>query len=135
MTTIHGDYHYPQAHREHIAKSEPHQSPRHHGPSVPDLRFEYSYLRSIRPLVHVERVTPPTDEKGKGKEKAVEDDEEGSQVVKLEETVTVDWGRLVWVTTRDQVLSPFIQGAAWCVLPRSPLFNLSNHTLYLFYLP
>ena len=39
-------------------------------PPVPDLRFEYSYLRSVRQYVQLERPAPPQTSE-KGKEKAV----------------------------------------------------------------
>lgn len=92
-------------------------------PPVPDLRFEYSYVRSVAPYVHIEQVSSeqasiPTSEKGK--EKAVE----GVDAVEpttgatrqVTDVVRVDWGRIVWITTRDQVISPLVQGALWCVL-------------------
>ena len=40
-------------------------------PPVPDLRFEYSYTRSVSQYVHVERVPPPSSEKGKEKEETI----------------------------------------------------------------
>ncbi|KAL1946274.1 hypothetical protein VTO73DRAFT_15401 [Trametes versicolor] len=91
-------------------------------PPVPDLRFEYSYVRSVAPYVHIEQVSSeqasiPTSEKGK--EKAVE----GVDAVEpatgatrqVTDVVRVDWGRIVWITTRDQVISPLLQGALWGV--------------------
>lgn len=58
---------------------------KHHLPSlppIPDLRFEYSYLRRIEPY------------------------HQGSET---------QWGRIVWATILDQVISPMLQGAIWCV--------------------
>ncbi|EIW55309.1 uncharacterized protein TRAVEDRAFT_153692 [Trametes versicolor FP-101664 SS1] len=91
-------------------------------PPVPDLRFEYSYVRSVAPYVHIEQMSSeqasiPTSEKGK--EKAVE----GVDAVEpttgatrqVTDVVRVDWGRIVWITTRDQVISPLVQGALWGV--------------------
>ena len=87
-------------------------------PPVPDMRFEYSYLRSVRQCVQIERPTASE----KGKEKAVEgegeeeNEREGEvQVVGAGEIVQVQWGRILWITTRDQVISPLLQGALWCV--------------------
>ena len=92
-------------------------------PPVPDMRFEYSYLRSVRQCVQIER--PSASEKGK--EKAVEGEGEGDderegevqgrevQVAGAGEIVQVQWGRILWITTRDQVISPLLQGALWCV--------------------
>ena len=90
-------------------------------PPVPDLRFEYSYTRSVAPYVHLER--PAGD---KGKEKAVgtggegEEGEEGGEgrdghEVAGAEIMRVQWGRVLWITMRDQVISLFLQGALWCV--------------------
>ena len=89
-------------------------------PPVPDLRFEYSYTRSVAPYVHLER--PAGD---KGKERAVGAGEEGEEEeggegrvgheVAGAEIMRVQWGRVLWITMRDQVISLFLQGALWCV--------------------
>ncbi|KAI0822978.1 hypothetical protein BC628DRAFT_1326056 [Trametes gibbosa] len=82
-------------------------------PPVPDLRFEYSYVRSVAPHVHIEQAaSPPPSTSEKGKEKAVEGlvlESQGREVVRVE------WGRILWITTRDQVISPLLQGALWGV--------------------
>lgn len=72
---------------------------------IPDLRFEYTYLKRVRPYVHVQRRTEEkyTDEKEEG----AAEDTEGQEVV------TVEWGKVIWITTRDQVISPLLQGALW----------------------
>ena len=78
-------------------------------PAVPDLRFEQSYLSSIRPFVHVERSfgeTAAEDAKGKGKGVDVPGDVQVST-----EVITIRWGRVAWITTRDQIISPLLQGA------------------------
>ncbi|TFK84379.1 hypothetical protein K466DRAFT_496699 [Polyporus arcularius HHB13444] len=85
-------------------------------PPVPDLRFEYSYTRSISPYVHVERVPAPPS--GKGKEKAVDGEEEQDPLaaaVSSGEVIRVDWGQVIWITTKDQIISPLVQGALWGV--------------------
>ncbi|KAI0078334.1 hypothetical protein K474DRAFT_1558678, partial [Panus rudis PR-1116 ss-1] len=85
---------------------------------VPELRFEQSYLRSIRPFVHVEHIghhlqpQPHIDEKGKQREKP-EEVEHSEVVVVHEDDIRVQWDKVLWVTTRDQVISPLIQGALW----------------------
>ena len=98
-------------------------------PPVPDFRFEYSYTRSVAQYVHVDTAPTPTPISGKGKEKAVGggEDEPGSEDRALAEhrgageVVRVEWGQVLWITARDQVLSPLLQGALWCVvLLRSP---------------
>ena len=92
-------------------------------PPVPDLRFEYSYTRSVAQYVHVDTVPTPTSISGKGKEKAGGGGEDGpgsedralAEHRGAGEVVRVEWGRVLWITTRDQVLSPLLQGALWCV--------------------
>ena len=85
-------------------------------PPVPDLRFEYSYTRSVSQYVHVERVPPPSSEKGKEKAMDGEEEQDSSAVaVGAGEVVRVDWRRVIWITTRDQVISPLVQGALWYV--------------------
>ncbi|KAH8102986.1 hypothetical protein BXZ70DRAFT_872906, partial [Cristinia sonorae] len=73
---------------------------------LPDLRFEYSYLRSIRQYVHVER--KPAS-RNNGDVLLPSDAEE----LERGDIIRVQWGQIVWVTMRDQVLSPLVQGAVW----------------------
>lgn len=80
-------------------------------PPVPDLRFEYSYLRSVSQYVHLERPSPSG--KGKGKEDEAADNEGGATG---SEVVRVEWGHILWITTRDQLISPLLQGALWYVI-------------------
>ncbi|KAI9063771.1 hypothetical protein FKP32DRAFT_1592182 [Trametes sanguinea] len=93
-------------------------------PPVPDLRFEYSYVRSVAPYIHVDRTTsesapaPGTaSEKGKERERlgGERDATQVNTAVRATEVVRVDWGRVLWITTRDQVISPLLQGALWGV--------------------
>ncbi|KAL4249443.1 Mitophagy receptor Atg43 [Abortiporus biennis] len=81
-------------------------------PAVPDLRFEQSYLRGVRPYVHVERIGPGKTAKQDEKGKAITVQEEPST---RREVIKVDWTNLAWITTRDQVISPLLQGALWGV--------------------
>ncbi|KAF7324738.1 hypothetical protein MKEN_00515500 [Mycena kentingensis (nom. inval.)] len=62
--------------------------------TVPDLRFEYGFLKSVQPFFEL-----------KGKERQ----EPGSEVLDIQ------WGHVGWVTLRDQVLSPLAQGALWAI--------------------
>ncbi|KXN87777.1 hypothetical protein AN958_08161 [Leucoagaricus sp. SymC.cos] len=75
-------------------------------PVIPDLRFEYSYLRSIRPYVHVERL-------GGGDAKEQTSAQHPSTGPK--EMVRVEWRKVIWITTRDQVISPLLQGILWAI--------------------
>ncbi|KAJ6460881.1 hypothetical protein C8R45DRAFT_842241, partial [Mycena sanguinolenta] len=72
--------------------------------NVPDLRFEYGVSRSIRPYFRLHR----NESKGKGKER---DNAMSGPVDALE----IQWLNVAWVMTRDQVLSPMLQGTLWCV--------------------
>ncbi|THH20326.1 hypothetical protein EW146_g1004 [Bondarzewia mesenterica] len=82
--------------------------------AIPDMRFEQTYLKRILPYVHIERRTSApigaSDETGKRKEKA-DGDVDAEEV--SEEVITVQWGKVFWITTRDQVISPLLQGALW----------------------
>jgi hypothetical protein len=98
-------------------------------PVIPDLRFEQSYLKSIQPYVHIEEAESQelrvVNEKGKGKEKAElprEGEEQREQLIRRDvepivdsshHLVRIEWGRVAWVTTRDQIISPLLQGALW----------------------
>ena len=42
------------------------------------------------------------------------------------EVVHVQWGRILWITTRDQILSPLLQGALWCVSLARATLRISN---------
>lgn len=116
-----------------------HKTPAPLLPVIPDLRFESSYVRSVRRYVEVERVGPST-ETGTAPVNAdllrhtlVEDDferieEEADRerrglrgqkgevaVAGSSEIIRVRWKSVIWVTVRDQVISPLIQGALWSV--------------------
>lgn len=74
--------------------------------AVPDLRFEQSYMRSVKPYIHLE--TRPEGQTAYAVKLDV------MPVVDSERQIArIEWGQLVWVTTRDQIISPFLQGALW----------------------
>lgn len=101
-------------------KDHPH---RHHEdrprlPDIPDLRFEYSYVRSVRRFVQVERVSQPQSaeqEEYEAVDAAQRQETSGEVSLRPSEVITVQWGKVFWVTFRDQVISPFVQGTLWCV--------------------
>jgi len=128
-------YHHHSKH-PHGGNRDQHHPPRL--PVIPDLRFEYSYLRSIRPYVSIERIIALDARSAMKVELVAEDDyislgaegkekellEEDRLVVpKLQSTMVsgpreiihLQWQKIFWVTLRDQVISPFLQGALWCV--------------------
>ncbi|KAJ7100622.1 hypothetical protein B0H15DRAFT_455831 [Mycena belliarum] len=74
--------------------------------TVPDLRFEYGFLKSVRPYFRLQE----TASKGKGKEK-----EEAGDATEPGDALEIQWQDIAWVTTRDQVLSPLLQGALWAI--------------------
>lgn len=82
--------------------------------AVPDLRFEYGFLKSVRPYFRIRPTTTTVPESpegtGKGKEKAPAREGEAAT-----EVLEIQWLDVGWVTVRDQVLSPLVQGALWCV--------------------
>lgn len=113
MTSLHNDFH------EHW-DDHAHHHQRRRIAAVPDLRFEQSYLRSIRPYVRVEPISTEVlskDEKGKGVAGLEDDDHDSSSriVIRKEEDIQIQWASVLWVTTKDQIISPLLQGALWYV--------------------
>lgn len=112
---------------------KPIQNSRSRLPVIPDLRFEYSYLRSVRPYIHIERSTSasvPTDVHpvepafedheyerinipGDQKETEGNDKTLSPTPIFASEIIRVQWGKVIWITVRDQVISPLLQGALW----------------------
>ncbi|BEI85354.1 hypothetical protein CcaverHIS002_0507550 [Cutaneotrichosporon cavernicola] len=68
-------------------------------PPIPEMRFEQAYLRSLMP--------------------ALQSDTAGGDVksdIAGGKEVAVVWNKAAWITVRDQVISPFLQGAFWGIL-------------------
>ncbi|KAI0042755.1 hypothetical protein FA95DRAFT_535022 [Auriscalpium vulgare] len=89
-----------QFHGRHERTEQAHHAPRLPASVIPDLRFEQTYLKKITPHIRLERGV-----RVKGKEK------EGDHVAG--EVVSVEWGKVIWITARDQVISPLVQGVLW----------------------
>jgi hypothetical protein len=110
---------------------------------IPDLRFEYSYLKSVGRYVHLERLAKDHSSSSRpsgnhpSEEKLLEDyenlelreptpaAEEQSSVQPTSrpgELVHVQWGGVLWFTIRDQVIAPFLQGALWYDIHSLPHF-------------
>lgn len=87
-----------------------------HIPAIPDLRFEHSYLRSIAPYVQTRRVTL-----GHASEKPVSTVHDSNGFL---EVAGIDWRKVAWITIRDQLISPLLQGAIWRVCSLMWYFNL-----------
>ncbi|KAF8488079.1 hypothetical protein JB92DRAFT_3018286 [Gautieria morchelliformis] len=99
--------------------------------SIPDLRFEQSYLLSLQRFIHhddaQECFIARTDAKiansaRKGekltKEKSIDmaGKSSGTEAGFYGVPLRLDWGGILYVTIRNQILSPFAQGAALLVL-------------------
>ncbi|GLB42178.1 hypothetical protein LshimejAT787_1101930 [Lyophyllum shimeji] len=91
-------------------------------PVIPDLRFEYSYLRSIQRYVTIRRQQPSDHPEQRrednGFEKVGRDTDyepRPSSSNAPSEVIEIQWGRVAWITTRDQVISPLLQGALWAL--------------------
>ncbi|ORY32225.1 hypothetical protein BCR39DRAFT_41625 [Naematelia encephala] len=89
-------------------------------PPLPDLRFEQSYLLSIRPFLKPRPNAATAAEKGPvpaegahTETKSLVASSDDDKVFHWGRQVDVDWGMVSWVTLRDQVLSPLVQGALW----------------------
>lgn len=104
------------------------QPPQAKMPMIPDLRFEYSYLRSIQRYITVHRAPAPKinvhldNDADKEEFEGVRvgssgQSEQDSQPLALRnhpsEVIAIQWGRVLWVTARDQIISPLLQGALW----------------------
>lgn len=104
-----------------IHRPSPGSDSLHKLPAIPDLRFEQSYMLSIAPYVHWRDSSSSStsasgmrSEKGKAVENAalVSAAEADVQAV---EVVSIEWNRVIWITVRDQVISPLLQGTIWYV--------------------
>ncbi|WVR05084.1 hypothetical protein IAU60_002096 [Kwoniella sp. DSM 27419] len=87
-------------------------------PPLPDLRFEQSYLLSIRPFLTPRPSRASVQERGpvehtEKESKTLVTSADEDSVFHWGRQVDVDWRRVSWVTLRDQVISPLIQGALW----------------------
>ena len=86
---------------------------------IPDLRFEQVYLKRIQDCIHI----GPRDVKEKGKvlPGVVEIDDtdftSSTHTTPLinssQRIVRIDWGRIFYITLRDQVMMPLLQGMLW----------------------
>ncbi|KAF8222363.1 hypothetical protein L208DRAFT_1413555 [Tricholoma matsutake] len=95
-----------------LLPERPASHPPHPRPRLPirDLRFEYSYIHSIEPYVEFFHGT-------QGNESLRDDeDESGSRKESSTgEVVHIKWGKVAWITVRDQIISPLLQGAFWAI--------------------
>jgi hypothetical protein len=79
-----------------------------HAP-IPDFRFEPSYLKAIAPFLHWKQ--PWTHQANTHINDS--DDEERRERERQRGAVAVRWSGVLWVTIRDQVIMPLLQGVLW----------------------
>jgi len=88
------------------------EEPRPRKLPIPDLRFEQTYLRRIRGCLHIEPQTAPISEDG--------DYVAVTHVVPLinpsQQVISIDWWNVAYITWRDQVMMPLLQGILWWVV-------------------
>ncbi|KAF8888574.1 hypothetical protein BD779DRAFT_1523757 [Infundibulicybe gibba] len=89
-------------------------------PVIPDLRFEHSYLRSIQSCLEFRPVTTDTQvseshraEYAEILEGEKENHHQGTS--QPAQVLHIRWGKVLWITARDQVISPLLQGTLWAV--------------------
>ncbi|KAG1753596.1 uncharacterized protein EDB91DRAFT_1214888 [Suillus paluster] len=86
---------------------------------IPDIRFEQTYLTRVQTCLHVEE----TAGRGGGVDSALSTDDpfiaatHVSPVITSSQQITrIDWGKLAWITVRDQIVMPLLQGMLWGVI-------------------
>ncbi|ETS63378.1 hypothetical protein PaG_01659 [Moesziomyces aphidis] len=86
-------------------------------PTLPDLRFEQSYIATIRGFLHEDSPNSADADTTHGHEHKVKvtrpAPDEHTQL--WLGNLRVEWSSVLWVTVRDQLLSPLVQGAVWGV--------------------
>jgi len=94
---------------------------------IPDLRFEQSYLKSIAPYIRRRDTVPKSRRNANEKEdnlkveEKMDEVEAATLVAKVEDLpderpsdiYAIEWQRVTYVTFRDQVISPLLQGLLW----------------------
>ncbi|KGB74227.2 hypothetical protein CNBG_0065 [Cryptococcus deuterogattii R265] len=107
----------PSRHDNARARQEGRRRVKGHMPPLPDLRFEQSFLLSIRPFL---RPKPGKGSRSHLAEKPEQEVRTGmvqsadrDEVYFWGREVDVDWSRVAWVTIRDQLFAPLVQGALW----------------------
>ncbi|KAG1729141.1 hypothetical protein EDB19DRAFT_1913512 [Suillus lakei] len=86
---------------------------------IPDIRFEQTYLSRVQTCLHVEEIAG----RGGSVDSPLSTDDpftaatHVSPVINSSQQITrIDWGRLAWITIRDQVFMPLLQGMLWGVI-------------------
>ncbi|EGO03870.1 hypothetical protein SERLA73DRAFT_69692 [Serpula lacrymans var. lacrymans S7.3] len=136
---------YPSHHNRRHHHEVPAPPPRARLP-IPDLRFEQTYLTRIGPCIHIEPrpLDIKNDEKKKGDLElllAMADESNADAYVTATHAspfldsshsiVRIDWAPLAWITVRDQVIFPLLQGILWGVVGHyyRPFFSAAGARL------
>ncbi|KAF9814151.1 hypothetical protein IEO21_05289 [Rhodonia placenta] len=98
--------------------SELHVPRRRRIPIIPDLRLEQGFSKMMQPYIHVLR--DPVNDKGK------EIASGGLGGAVSNEIIEIQWGRVAWITARESIISPLIQGA---IRIQSPVSNSTTPTV------
>ncbi|KAG9313449.1 hypothetical protein JVU11DRAFT_5772 [Chiua virens] len=114
---IHVPPDYP-FHAYDIEHFEHQESPARTRLPIPDLRFEQVYLKRIQGCIHVEPIAQDVREKV-----GVQPDAEFTAsthamplINSSQQIVRVDWGQIAYITFRDQVMMPLLQGVLWGIV-------------------
>ena len=83
--------------------------------SIPDIRFEQTYLSRVLSCLHVEQIPGRAgDVNSPSSSDPFSAATHVSPVITSSQQITrIDWGKLVWITVRDQVIMPLLQGMLW----------------------
>ncbi|KAJ8586341.1 hypothetical protein M405DRAFT_823509 [Rhizopogon salebrosus TDB-379] len=86
---------------------------------IPDIRFEQTYLSRVLTCLHVEQITG----RGSNVDSPSSSDDPFTAATHVSPIITssqqitrIDWGKLAWITVRDQVIMPLLQGMLWGVI-------------------
>ncbi|WVQ98630.1 hypothetical protein IAU59_005760 [Kwoniella sp. CBS 9459] len=126
LPTVHRRHGHSSRERHH-EEGEGRERVRQAMPPMPDLRFEQSFLLSIRPFLTPRPTQQTIQEKGPAPNsgsagagigshedsKSLVSGTEDDRVFHWGRQVDVDWKQVGWVTVRDQILSPLLQGMIW----------------------
>lgn len=84
---------------------------------IPDIRFEQTYLSRVQTCLHVEQITGTGgDVNSPSSSDPFTVATHVSPIITSSQQITrIDWGKLAWITVRDQVIMPLLQGILWYV--------------------
>ncbi|KAG0140982.1 hypothetical protein CROQUDRAFT_664429 [Cronartium quercuum f. sp. fusiforme G11] len=86
--------------------------------AIPDLRYEQGYLMSLRPFFYLQRKAINFDSSQPRNQLTYDlpSTENIDNMFYLGRNFRVKWPLVIWVTLRDQMLYPMMQGCLWGTL-------------------